>query len=245
MLLADNTHGIVISQTPVLMAGIGAILEHHFPEYTLNYYSSVEKIDLLRLTRARLVIVDLSDEPFYGRKRCQDYYSLFSQSDSALWIFFTPRSMLPVAMEFLLRPRITLLSSQEPVEGVINAIRHGYQSEGEISRTLMSEGMGKSATDAPQRKILTLSERNVLRLLGKGWGIKQIATLLKKSNKTVSAQKSSAMRRLSLRSNADLYIWINSRQGMAELKSGTIYGDQNEWKIATQREMSPLLKSAQ
>jgi DNA-binding NarL/FixJ family response regulator len=37
--------------------------------------------------------------------------------------------------------------------------------------------------------VLTLSERKVLRLLGKGWGINQIATLLKKSNKTISAQK--------------------------------------------------------
>jgi DNA-binding NarL/FixJ family response regulator len=36
---------------------------------------------------------------------------------------------------------------------------------------------------------LTHSERKVLRLLGKGWGINQIATLLKKSNKTISAKK--------------------------------------------------------
>lgn len=245
MLSADNTHGIVISQTPVLRAGIGGILERHFPEYILNYYSCVEEIDLLQLKAARLVIIDISDELFYARRRCQNYYSLFSQCDSSHWIFFTPRTVLPVAMEFLLRPRITLLSNQEPVEGVINAIRHGYGSEGEISQALMPEGMSRSATDAPLSKILTLSERNVLRLLGKGWGINQIAMLLKKSNKTVSAQKNSAMRRLSLRSNADLYIWINSSQGMAELNSGAMYGDRNEWKIATKREMSPLLKSAQ
>ncbi|SCB74161.1 helix-turn-helix domain-containing protein [Kosakonia oryziphila] len=222
MLSTDNTHGIIISQTPVLMAGIGSILKHHFPEYILNYYSCVEEIDLLQLKRARLVIVDIADEIFYARRRCQNYYSLFSQSDSSRWIFFTPHTVLPVAMEFLLRPRITLLSSQEPVEGVINAIRHGYGSEGEISRTLMFEGMSRSITDAPQSKILTLSERKVLRLLGEGWGVKQAAMLLKKSNKTVSAQKNSAMRRLSLKSDADLYIWINSNQGMAELNSGAI-----------------------
>ncbi|MBS1205562.1 MAG: helix-turn-helix transcriptional regulator [Proteobacteria bacterium] len=245
MLSADHTHGIIISQTPLLMAGIGGILKHHFPEYILNYYSCVEEIDLLQLKSARLVIVDISDEPFYARRRCKAYYSLFSQSNSSRWIFFTPRTVLPVAMEFLLRPRITLLSSQEPVEGVINAIRHGYGSEGEISRALIPEGMSRRAADAHLSKILTLSERNVLRLLGKGLGIKQIAMLLKKSNKTVSAQKNSAMRRLSLQSNADLYIWINSSQGMAELNSDAIYGDGNEWGIATKREMSPLLKSAQ
>lgn len=245
MLSADNTHGIVISQTPIMRTGIGCILERHFPEYIPKYYSCVEETELLQLKRARLVIVDVSDELCYARKRCQSYYSLFSQCDSANWVFFIPRTILPVAMEFLLRPRITLLSSQEPVDGVINAIRHGNRCEGEISQVLMPTGMSKSTADSHLSKILTLSERNVLRLLGKGWGINQIAMLLKKSNKTVSAQKNSAMRRLSLRSNADLYIWINSSQGMAELNSGAMYGDRNEWKIAAKREMSPLLKSAQ
>ncbi|XPE66856.1 helix-turn-helix domain-containing protein [Shigella flexneri] len=46
-------------------------------------------------------------------------------------------------------------------------------------------------------------ERKVLRLLGKGWGINQIASLLKKSNKTISAQKNSAMSRLAIHSNAE------------------------------------------
>ena len=63
-----------------------------------------------------------------------------------------------------------------------------------------------------QSIVLTLSERKVLRLLGKGWGINQIAMLLKKSNKTISAQKNSAMRRLSIHSNAEMYAWINSSQ---------------------------------
>ena len=78
--------------------------------------------------------------------------------------------------------------------------------------------------------ILTLSERKVLRLLAKGWGINQIAALLKKSNKTISAQKNSAMRRLSLRSNAEMYAWINSNQGMKELNLYSAYGEQAEWK---------------
>ena len=85
--------------------------------------------------------------------------------------------------------------------------------------------------------MLTLSERKVLRLLGKGWGINQIATLLKKSNKTVSAQKNSAMRRLSLHGNAEMYAWINSTQGMRELNLISAYGEQKEWKQMPQEEI--------
>ncbi|EHK0947129.1 helix-turn-helix domain-containing protein, partial [Citrobacter farmeri] len=86
--------------------------------------------------------------------------------------------------------------------------------------------------------LLTLSERKVLRLLGKGWGINQIAALLKKSNKTISAQKNSAMRRLSIHSNAEMYAWINSSQGVRELNLPSVYGESTEWKIETVREMS-------
>ncbi|MDZ6205232.1 helix-turn-helix domain-containing protein, partial [Klebsiella pneumoniae] len=90
-----------------------------------------------------------------------------------------------------------------------------------------------------QQSLLTLSERKVLRLLAKGWGINQIAALLKKSNKTISAQKNSAMRRLSLRSNAEMYAWINSAQGMQELNINSAYGEQMEWKKIVQPAMSP------
>ncbi|XSG06379.1 LuxR C-terminal-related transcriptional regulator [Klebsiella sp. WOUb02] len=75
-------------------------------------------------------------------------------------------------------------------------------------------------------------------MLAKGWGINQIAALLKKSNKTISAQKNSAMRRLSLRSNAEMYAWINSAQGMKELNIYAAFGEQKQWKETTHRDMS-------
>ena len=82
---------------------------------------------------------------------------------------------------------------------------------------------------------LTLSERKVLRLLAKGWGINQIASLLKKSNKTISAQKNSAMRRLSLNGNAQMYAWINSEQGMKELNIYSEHGELQEWRSVAKR----------
>lgn len=109
-----------------------------------------------------------------------------------------------------MRPESTLLSDMEPIEGVINAIRAGSERAERISQTLLIPENPDIEEESEQMIALTHSERKVLRLLGKGWGINQIATLLNKSNKTISAQKNSAMRRLSLRSNADMYAWISS-----------------------------------
>ncbi|MEK8103640.1 hypothetical protein OYC40_23385, partial [Escherichia coli] len=60
-----------------------------------------------------------------------------------------------------------------------------------------------------------------------------------KSNKTISAQKNSAMRRLAIHSNAEMYAWINSAQGARELNLPSVYGDAAEWNTAElRREMS-------
>ena len=141
------------------------------------------------------------------------------------------RQYYSLAVEFLMRPESTLLSDSDPIERVIDAVRQGGVSTEKISQTLLSLQTNEDVDGDNERLImLTLSERKVLRLLAKGWGINQIAALLKKSNKTISAQKNSAMRRLSLRSNAEMYAWINSSQGMKELNLYSAYGEQAEWK---------------
>jgi len=80
--------------------------------------------------------------------------------------------------------------------------------------------------------------------LGKAWGNNQNAMLLKNSNKTISAQKNSAMRRLSLRSNAEMYAWINSAQGAKELNLVSAYGEQSEWKSVPGKSMLPSSRDA-
>lgn len=239
MLSRGSKHGIIISKTPVLRAGIGGIVERHFPEYELSFYSSIEEITLHQLKGAKLIITDLSGDQRYARRCCQQYYSLLSQCENTHWIFFVSRHLYPVAVELLMRPQTTLLSDVEPVEGVINAIRGGQEDADRISQTLLTTGSYEADKNLVDSEKLTLSERKVLRLLGKGWGINQIAMLLKKSNKTISAQKNSAMRRLALRTNADLYLWINSAQGLNELNLGSAFGEQSEWKIIARKEMLP------
>ncbi|EJT1809135.1 response regulator transcription factor, partial [Escherichia coli] len=139
----------------------------------------------------------------------------------------------------LMCPTATLLSDVEPIENLVKTVRSGNTHAERISAMLTSPAMNETHDFSYRSVILTLSERKVLRLLGKGWGINQIASLLKKSNKTISAQKNSAMRRLAIHSNAEMYAWINSAQGARELNLPSVYGDAAEWNTAElRREMS-------
>lgn len=237
-------HAIIISKLPVMQTGLGCIISRNLPDYEVSYCRSQEELTLLQLRRANVVIADISGDQRNPRRICEEYYSLQNHYRDIHWIFLVSRRVYPCAVELLLRPESSLLSDIEPIEGVINAIRGGSQSAERISQTLLKPEL-EELDESRDEVMLTQSERKVLRLLGKGWGINQIAALLKKSNKTVSAQKNSAMRRLSLRSNAEMYAWINSNKGMKELNLFSAYGEQDEWKRAPLRDLSLSSKSAQ
>jgi len=227
-----------------MQTGLGCIISRNLPDYEVSYCRSQEELTLLQLRRANVVIADIAGDQRNPRRICEEYYSLQNHYRDIHWIFLVSRRVYPCAVELLLRPESSLLSDIEPIEGVINAIRGGSQSAERISQTLLKPEL-EELDESRDEVMLTHSERKVLRLLGKGWGINQIAALLKKSNKTVSAQKNSAMRRLSLRSNAEMYAWINSNKGMKELNLFSAYGEQDEWKRAPLRDLSLSSKSAQ
>ena len=238
MLPGHGKFGVIISRIPVMQSGLKAILKEHLPDYELSFCGSQDELTLLQLRRAVLVLVDLSGHIEHPRNICEHYYSLMNQYRDIHWIFMIGQSCFPLAVEFLIRPESSLVSDNEPVRRLIDVIRTGGLSAERISQMLFSPEMENLGDEASGMVILTPSERKVLRLLAKGWGINQIAALLKKSNKTVSAQKNSAMRRLSLRSNAEMYAWINSAQGMKELNLYSAYGDHTEWKKISQHNVS-------
>ena len=234
---------IIIGKSPIMQTGLGSIMSRYFPDYDRSYCRTHEELTLLQLRRAGVVIVDISDEQRNSRNICNQYHVLQNQYRDIHWIFLVSRAIYPLAVEHLMRPESTLLSTMEPIESVVKAIRAGSENAERISQTLLIPDPD-DLYDNQDEVMLTFSERKVLRLLGKGWGINQIAALLKKSNKTVSAQKNSAMRRLALTSNAEMYAWINSTKGMKELSLFSAYGEQDEWKRARQKDISLSSKSA-
>lgn len=244
MLSLHGKHGVVISRIPVMQNGLGGVIARHFPDVELTYCRSLQELTLLQLRRADVIIADISGEYRNPRGTLEEYYALLNQYREIHWIFLVSRPLYPIAVELLMRPESTLLSDMEPIEGVVKAIRAGRERAERISQTLLTPEPQSVEDEGEPFIALTHSERKVLRLLGKGWGINQIATLLKKSNKTISAQKNSAMRRLSLRSNADMYAWINSTQGMRELSLMSAYGEFEEWKKPIQQGISPSSKIA-
>ena len=239
MLPGRCKNAIIISKLPIIQTGLKGVMQGQFSDYELTYCRSVEELTLLQLRCSDLVIADLTRDCSNPRAICDQYYSLLSQYREIHWVFLVSRLFYPLAVELLMCPVSSLLSDAEPIESLVNVIHSGNTRAERISKVLLSPPIYAEFQDHSARSIvLTLSERKVLQLLGKGWGINQIAMLLKKSNKTISAQKNSAMRRLSIHSNAEMYAWINSSQGARELNLPSVYGETTEWKAEITKAMS-------
>lgn len=234
---------VVISRAPIIQRGLVAIMEDSLHEYEVICCATQQETNFSLLQRASIVIVDLTNDLHKARSACREYAAMMVHLTETHWIFMVPLQIYPMAVELLLRSESTLLSSMEPIDGIINAIRSGSRRAGRVSEALLSPHVYETESENALPVSLTYSERQVLRLISKGWGINQIAAMLKKSNKTVSAQKNSAMRRLSLRSNAELFAWINSSQGASILNLNKAYGDDGKWKTAEQENTLPLLNN--
>ncbi|ALX79988.1 DNA-binding response regulator [Cronobacter malonaticus] len=210
-------------------------MRRHFPETELYHYNNSAEISLPLLNPIDMVLAELPCTPEDARRECEGYYSLVAQAPGIHWIFLVPAASFSLAVQMLMRPETTLLSTAEPVEGVVNAVRLGREKAERVSQMLVTPRQTQEKGPAAA-VMLTTSEKQVLRLLGKGWGINQIAQMLKKSNKTISAQKNSAMRRLSLRGNAEMYAWISSLQGLKELNLLSLHKEQAEWNTESKNE---------
>ena len=82
-----------------------------------------------------------------------------------------------------MRPETTLLSDMEPIEGVVNAIRAGSERAERISQTLLTPESQEGEEEDEHVIALTNSERKVLRLLGKGWGLTKSLRCLRRAIK--------------------------------------------------------------
>lgn len=239
----SKIQGVIISRTPIVQAGLASIMTAHFPDYEMSCHQSVDELTLLQAQRSSLILCDFTPADSQGKALCKQYYALMTQFTEARWIFLVNQQNYPLAVEFLLRPESTLLSEAEPVSQLIAAIRHQGARGSRISSALTGPDTWLTTLPAETKASLSCSERQVLRLLAKGWAVSQVAMLFRKSNKTVSAQKNSAMRRLALRGNAELYAWLSSVQGMKELNRLTAWGETAEWKMMPGADASQSLKT--
>ncbi|MEL4016407.1 helix-turn-helix domain-containing protein [Dryocola clanedunensis] len=185
---------------------------------SLCCYASMGDLDKEKLAGLNVVVADLSEDTDNITEVLKTINELQNCSRHIYWLFLLRPALIDIAIERIFSLRTSLMSVSEPAENVIEQIFNGEDRFSYISPALLAEKSQLLHGSKEMCEVhLTFSERSVLRLVSKGWRVNQIAVLLKKSNKTVSAQKKSAMRRLGLGNDAALFSWLVSEEGRGAL----------------------------
>lgn len=105
------------------------------------------------------------------------------------------------------RAIIAKSASAKELPLAIRAIRHGKTFVSESLRAQMDEA---GTSDQSQQPQLSGKEREVVRMLASGMTVSQIAAQVNRSISTISKQKSTAMNRLCISSDVDLFAYARS-----------------------------------
>jgi len=103
-----------------------------------------------------------------------------------------------------------LVDKGSPMDELPTAIRTVHRGHPYISQSLQErvEAAGNTTIEESEARRLSPRELEVLRLLGKGMAVKDIATLLHRSASTISRQKGDARLKLGLNSDAELFDYL-------------------------------------
>ncbi|MCP1482834.1 two-component system capsular synthesis response regulator RcsB [Pseudomonas chlororaphis] len=112
----------------------------------------------------------------------------------------------PALLASILKLGVQGLISKRGVQGDLQKAIRASQAKPFVSPSIRH--LFDSVEPLAEVEQLSPREVEVLRLYGAGLSVNEIATHLNRSKQTISSQKSSAMRKLGLDSNASLYLYI-------------------------------------
>jgi DNA-binding NarL/FixJ family response regulator len=110
----------------------------------------------------------------------------------------------------LMSQRTSCTARHTSAEELVSMVRSTYDQGPRVVRKSAHESYGKwqkENTAAPRNRVLTLREREVLKLLAEGRTVRAVAGILGVSVKTVDAHKFNLMRKLGLHNRAELVMW--------------------------------------
>ncbi|MFB0710950.1 DNA-binding response regulator [Buttiauxella noackiae] len=208
---------VIISKRPLMREGLQIVMKENATESAQILLADYLDLSSEILDKVDVVMIELDSSQQEFIEQCEYLNHLKSKPRHVRWIFIVPAHLRNIAVERLLTAKTSLLSLHEPMSSIIEHVFNNVGDAERISKYLLQEQVAQPSITDTVKTNLTFSECRVLRLISKGWKLVQIATLLEKNYKTVSAQKKSAMRRLALKTDAEMYAWIFSDRGKREL----------------------------
>jgi len=200
-----SIHVAILDDHPLIIAGVNLTLKKlAICEVKISAYTISELFEQLITTPCDVVILDYAMPMEVLPDGIQLIKMLRHQYPKMQIIMLTTMDHPMVINNLVTQDIVGLISKADPLENLLAAIsslrlRERYYSP-TIKRIL---GMQESATTGIQ--LLSTKELEVLRLLVDGLTVSQVAVKLSRSKQTISSHKMSAMSKLNISTNAELF----------------------------------------
>jgi len=198
---------LIVDDHPMVRHGLAQLLNHEADlEVRGEAATAGEAMEALRKSRFDLVIADLSLSGVSGIELVRNIRA----HDANLPVLVISMHDETVYAERALRAGARgYVMKQEATEKVLSAVRRLLAGDVYLSDALQAKMLRRAVGrrgDAPVLPIEVLSDREleVLRLIGRGLGTRQISEELRRSIKTVEAHRASLKDKLGLKTAAEL-----------------------------------------
>ncbi len=204
----SNTRILIADDHQVVIGGIRSVLKE-FPEFEVVGEASNgrDAVKLAKSLRADIVILDISmpglngiDATLQLRKKCP-------QTRVVIFTMYPDKEYL---LDLLRAGISAYVLKEDPISDLIMALK-AVRSGGTYFSTMSPQALFEQMRKQEQTGLgrngfndLTLREREVLQLLAEGNNVKDMASKLGISPKTVECHKYSVMSKLNVRSVAEL-----------------------------------------
>ncbi|UCM62595.1 response regulator [Aeromonas hydrophila] len=202
---------ILTDDHPLILTGIRSLIERITPhcDVVAEAYSVSDLYILLSKQPCDLLITDFSmpgDSRSDGLVMIQNLRREYPHLAIIVLTQLHNNAILQALLQSGIRGLILKKSVITELSEAIHQVLLGHTYIGKSVKTLLTEaGLSRHTEITP----LTPKESEVVRLLASGMSVTQVAEHLSRSVKTISTQKKSAMMRLGLQSDSELFKYAN------------------------------------
>ncbi len=198
----DVRRVLIVDDHPVVRQGIKLMINAE-PDLTIcgEAHSEQEARRLVRELKPDAMLVDLSLEQGDGFNVVRDAHAHFPE---VRILVLSMHDEAVYAERLLAQGASGYIMKQAATEQLITALRTVLRGERFISDALQSTLVTRRTDDAAQGSRLSTRELQVISLIGRGLGTREIADNLSLSVKTVETHRLTIKRKLALDTNAQL-----------------------------------------
>jgi len=198
----------LMDSSPLALVGLSYFLDSlGIAKEVILQESSLKKVnEAFMYQSVDVLITDLYSQNESFSEGRDIILNLCSQYPNLILIVYTSCQSGEKMRQLLCEPNISLIARSEPLAKIVDSFKQALQGRRFLSQKICGYLALQNSSIEISARQLTCSEKEVLKQLFSGMSLGEIASRRNLSIKTISAHKCNAMRKLSVKNDAALFM---------------------------------------